>query len=55
MNIEDILININNEDKTVAHLIDKKIPSIKSLIEAIYPKKKVVVDYFILELEHLVD
>ena len=40
MNIEDILININNEDKTVAHLIDKKIPSIQSLIEAIYPKIK---------------
>ncbi len=40
MNIEDILININNEDKTVAHLVDKKIPSIKSLIEAIYPKIK---------------
>lgn len=40
MNILDLLININKEDKTVAYSVEKQIPKIKELIEAIIPKIK---------------
>ncbi|HEY0039213.1 MAG TPA: N-acetylmuramic acid 6-phosphate etherase, partial [Flavisolibacter sp.] len=38
MSIEDIITNINNEDKTVPHSIEKVIPDIKNLVEAISDK-----------------
>ena len=38
MSIEDIITNINNEDKTVPEAIEKAIPDIKKLVEAISDK-----------------
>ena len=40
MSISDLLININKEDKTVAHSVEKQILKIKKLIETIVPKMK---------------
>ena len=38
MSIEDIVTNINNEDKTVPYAIEKAIPDIKKLVETISDK-----------------
>lgn len=38
MSIEDIITNINNEDKTVPYAIEKVIPDIKKLVEAVSDK-----------------
>ena len=40
MGISDLLININKEDKTVAHSVEKQILKIKKLIETIVSKMK---------------
>jgi N-acetylmuramic acid 6-phosphate etherase len=40
MTTSDLLININREDKTVAHLIEKQIPEIEELVNIIVPKMK---------------
>ncbi len=40
MSTKELLININREDKTVAHTIEEKIPQIENLINAIVPKMK---------------
>ena len=40
MSISDLLININKEDKTVAHSVEKQILKIKKLAETIVPKMK---------------
>ena len=40
MSISDLLININKEDKTAAHSVEKQILKIKKLIETIVPKMK---------------
>ena len=40
MGISDLLININKEDKTVPHSVEKQIPKIEKLVEAIVPKMK---------------
>ena len=40
MTTSDLLKNINREDKTVAHSIEKQIPQIKKLVNAIVPKMK---------------
>jgi N-acetylmuramic acid 6-phosphate etherase len=40
MSTSDLLKNINREDKTVAHSIEKQIPQIKKLVNAIVPKMK---------------
>jgi len=38
MELQDLLININNEDKTVPIAVQKAIPQIKALIEAVVAK-----------------
>ena len=38
MSISDLLININKEDKTVAHSIEKQIPQIEKLVNVIVSK-----------------
>lgn len=38
MSIEEVLVNINNEDKTVALAVEKAIPSITALVETIADK-----------------
>jgi N-acetylmuramic acid 6-phosphate etherase len=38
MSVDDLLLNMNNEDKTVPNAIEKCIPQIKKLVEAIIPK-----------------
>ena len=38
MTTSDLLKNINREDKTVAHSIEKQIPQIEKLVNAIVPK-----------------
>ena len=40
MTTSDLLKNINREDKTVAHSIEKQIPKIEKLVNAIVPKMK---------------
>ncbi len=40
MSSMDLLCNINKEDQTVALAVESAIPSINSLVEAIYPKMK---------------
>ena len=40
MTTSDLLKNINIEDKTVAHSIEKQIPQIEKLVNAIVPKMK---------------
>ena len=40
MGISDLLININKEDKTVAHSVEEQIPKIEKLAETIVPKMK---------------
>jgi N-acetylmuramic acid 6-phosphate etherase len=40
MSILDLLLNINREDKTVAHSIEKQIPQVKKLVNTIVPKMK---------------
>ena len=40
MSTIDLLKNINREDKTVAHSIEKQIPQIEKLVNAIVPKMK---------------
>tara|TARA_B100000809_G_scaffold252114_1_gene286455 strand:+ start:749 stop:1555 length:807 start_codon:yes stop_codon:yes gene_type:complete len=40
MGILDLLININKEDKTVAHSVEEQIPKIEKLAETIVPKMK---------------
>ena len=40
MTTKELLININREDKTVAHTVEEQIPQIEQLIEAIVPKIK---------------
>ena len=40
MTTSDFLKNINREDKTVAHTIEKQIPQIEKLVNAIVPKMK---------------
>ncbi|MGY8989124.1 MAG: N-acetylmuramic acid 6-phosphate etherase, partial [Flavobacteriales bacterium] len=40
MSTSELLKNINREDKTVAHSIEKKIPQIEKLVNAIVPKMK---------------
>lgn len=40
MTTSDLLKNINREDKTVAHSIEKQIPQIERLVNAIVPKMK---------------
>jgi N-acetylmuramic acid 6-phosphate etherase len=38
MTVEELLVNINNEDKTVAYAIEKAIPQVTALVEAITDK-----------------
>ena len=38
MSTADLLANINKEDKTVAHTVEKQIPQIEKLVNAIVPK-----------------
>jgi N-acetylmuramic acid 6-phosphate etherase len=38
MSIGEILTNINNEDKTVPHAVEKAIPQIKRLVGAVTDK-----------------
>ena len=38
MTVEEILININNEDKTVAYAVERSIPQIEKLVEAAVDK-----------------
>ena len=40
MSTSDLLKNINREDKTVAHSIEKQIPQIEKLVNTIVPKMK---------------
>ncbi|MDC0204557.1 N-acetylmuramic acid 6-phosphate etherase [Flavobacteriales bacterium] len=40
MSTSDLLKNINREDKTIAHSIEKQIPQIEKLVNAIVPKMK---------------
>ena len=40
MSTSDLLKNINREDKTVAHSIEKQIPQIEKLVNAIVPKMR---------------
>lgn len=40
MTTRDLLTNINREDKTVAEAVEKVIPPIEALVEAIVPKMK---------------
>jgi len=40
MDVSDLLLNINREDKLVANLVEKKIPQIKQLINVIVSKIK---------------
>src|SRR6185369_17394989 len=40
MSVHDLLVNINREDKTVADAVEKAIPEIEKLVEAIVPKIK---------------
>lgn len=40
MSVNELLININNEDKTVAHAVEKVIPAIEKLVEVIVEKMK---------------
>ncbi|MEN0048592.1 MAG: N-acetylmuramic acid 6-phosphate etherase, partial [Bacteroidota bacterium] len=41
MSIQDLLIHINQEDKTVPDAVEKAIPSIDPLVQAIVEKMKV--------------
>ena len=41
MSINELLVNINNEDKTVPHAIEKVIPAIEKLVEVIVAKMEV--------------
>ena len=38
MSVSELLLNINKEDKTVAHSVENQLPKIEQLIEAIIPK-----------------
>lgn len=40
MNTFDLLTNINAEDKTIPYIIEKAVPSIEKLVDAIYKKMK---------------
>ena len=40
MSVHDLLLNINSEDKTVPHAVEKCMQQIESLIEQIIPKMK---------------
>lgn len=40
MSVSQLLININNEDKTVPHAVENALPQIKSLIEQVIVKLK---------------
>ena len=48
MSVHDLLLNINAEDKTVPLAIEKVIPRIEPLVNAIVDKMKMEVDFFIL-------
>ena len=41
MSVSEILLNINREDKTVANSVEKQLPKIEKLVEAIIPKMKI--------------
>ncbi len=45
MSVKELLKNINKEDKTVPDAIEKVIPKIEKLVNAIVKKCKMVVDY----------
>ena len=45
MSISDLLININREDKTVAHFVEEQIPKIDRLVATIFPKMKKCTSY----------
>ena len=47
MSTEDLLININKEDKKVASFVEKAIPDIEILVDVICQKYHQEVDYFI--------
>lgn len=40
MNVTEVLTNINTEDKTIPHAVEKAIPEIEALIKQIVPKLK---------------
>ena len=41
MSVSELLLNINREDKTVANSVEKQLPKIEKLVEAIIPKMKI--------------
>ena len=41
MSVSELLLNINREDKTVAKSVEKQLPKIEKLVEAIIPKMKI--------------
>ena len=41
MSVSELLLNINREDKTVAKSVEKQLPKIEELVEAIIPKMKI--------------
>ena len=41
MSVSELLLNINKEDKTVAHSVENQLPKIEKLVEAIIPKMKI--------------
>ena len=41
MSVSELLLNINREDKTVANSVEKQLPKIEELVEAIIPKMKI--------------
>ena len=40
MSVSELLTNMNNEDKTVPHAVEKAIPQIEQLVNDIVPKMK---------------
>ncbi|RLD30245.1 MAG: N-acetylmuramic acid 6-phosphate etherase, partial [Bacteroidetes bacterium] len=40
MNIKELLVNINNEDKTVSLAVEKSLPQIEKLVEQVVEKLK---------------
>ena len=40
MNVQDLLVKINKEDKTVAHSVEEVIPQVEKLVKAIVKKMK---------------
>ena len=41
MSVAELLLNINREDKTVAKSVEKQLPKIEKLVDAIIPKMKI--------------